>query len=257
METTKVELGLPNIKDATERQKRDGMCWKRRMNSTTTVVRSKSLAVTPVALSSPRSRITYFRYCKKEVKTQIGFSANLNGLAEEEHAGHPRLHWIRSGRRFSSSVITTQKSTRHSTASSPAISTACVKPEGYAVDKNFNNIIYLPEDARIDLNSQRITWSKVGQSQEIKLLPNNTYVLPSGYKVEMMKPAEVAAGASSATLQRAAFAINLAPSLVVVNLKSQSQSPTPLSRVPSLSKISKKTSISPKRLSIKNMANAS
>ena len=65
-----------------------------------------------------------------------------------------------------------------------------MKPEGYAVDKNFNNIIYLPEDARIDLNSQRITWSKVGQSQEIKLLPNNTYVLPSGYKVEMMKPAE-------------------------------------------------------------------
>ena len=65
-----------------------------------------------------------------------------------------------------------------------------MKPEGYAVDKNFSNIIYLPEDARIDLNSQRISWSKVGQAQEIKLLPNNTYVLPSGYKVEMMKPAE-------------------------------------------------------------------
>ena len=65
-----------------------------------------------------------------------------------------------------------------------------VKPEGYAVDKNFSNIIYLPEDARIDLNSQCITWSKVGQAQEIKLLPYNTYMLPSGYKVEMMKPAE-------------------------------------------------------------------
>jgi len=29
----------------------------------------------------------YFGYCKKEVKTQISYSANLFGLAEEEHAG--------------------------------------------------------------------------------------------------------------------------------------------------------------------------
>ena len=29
----------------------------------------------------------YFGYCKKEVKTQISFSANLSGLGEEEHAG--------------------------------------------------------------------------------------------------------------------------------------------------------------------------
>ena len=29
----------------------------------------------------------YFGYCKKEVKTQIGYSANLFGSAEEEHSG--------------------------------------------------------------------------------------------------------------------------------------------------------------------------
>ncbi len=29
----------------------------------------------------------YFGYCKKEVKTQISYSANLFGNAEEEHAG--------------------------------------------------------------------------------------------------------------------------------------------------------------------------
>ena len=29
----------------------------------------------------------YFGYCKKEVKTQIGYSANLFGCVEEEHAG--------------------------------------------------------------------------------------------------------------------------------------------------------------------------
>ena len=30
---------------------------------------------------------TYFGYCKKEVKTQISYSANLFGNAEEEHSG--------------------------------------------------------------------------------------------------------------------------------------------------------------------------
>ena len=29
----------------------------------------------------------YFGYCKKEVKTQISFAANLFGSCEEEHAG--------------------------------------------------------------------------------------------------------------------------------------------------------------------------
>ena len=29
----------------------------------------------------------YFGYCKKEVKTQVSFAANLSGLSEEEHAG--------------------------------------------------------------------------------------------------------------------------------------------------------------------------
>ena len=29
----------------------------------------------------------YYGYCKKEVKTQISYAANLFGLCEEEHAG--------------------------------------------------------------------------------------------------------------------------------------------------------------------------
>ena len=41
-----------------------------------------------------------------------------------------------------------------------------------------------------ELNCQRITWAKDDVKQAIKLLPNITYVLPSGYKVQMVKPAE-------------------------------------------------------------------
>ena len=29
----------------------------------------------------------YYGYCKKEVKTQISYAANLFGMCEEEHAG--------------------------------------------------------------------------------------------------------------------------------------------------------------------------
>ena len=63
-------------------------------------------------------------------------------------------------------------------------------PEGYAVDKTYKNILYVPEDSRFELNTQKITWTKDGAEQGIKLLPNITYMLPSGYKVQMMKPAE-------------------------------------------------------------------
>lgn len=34
----------------------------------------------------------YFGYCKKEVKTQISYSANLFGAGEEEHSGGARAY---------------------------------------------------------------------------------------------------------------------------------------------------------------------
>ena len=85
--TTKKELGLPNIADATARQKRDGMCWEKEdelYNDGSafkiTCRDTSGQIVTAIADN-------YFGYCKKEVKTQISFAANLHGMAEEEHAG--------------------------------------------------------------------------------------------------------------------------------------------------------------------------
>jgi len=37
----------------------------------------------------PYIYLSYRRYCKKEVKTQLGYAANLFGMAEEEHAVPP------------------------------------------------------------------------------------------------------------------------------------------------------------------------
>ena len=54
---------------------------------------------------------------------------------------------------------------------------------------NIPDILYVPEDARFDLHAQRISWSSGGTERAIKLLPDKTYVRPSGYKVRMEKPA--------------------------------------------------------------------
>ena len=191
MGTTKKELGLPNIKDATERQKRDGMCWEKEDELYNdggafkiTCRDERGVVITAIADN-------YFGYCKKEVKTQVSLSANLHGLAEEEHAGGTlAFTGYDLGEDFQLSQYYSEVDQTFDGVVARYVDRIDVKASGYAVDKNFNNIIYLPEDARIELNPQRISWSKDGQEQTLKLLPDNTYVLPSGYKVEMMKPAE-------------------------------------------------------------------
>ncbi len=56
------------------------------------------------------------------------------------------------------------------------------------VDKKFPDILYVPENARFDLHAQRVCWTNPNGEQAIKLLPGQTYVRPSGYKVRMEKP---------------------------------------------------------------------
>ncbi|HUR60030.1 MAG TPA: hypothetical protein VM029_20070, partial [Opitutaceae bacterium] len=84
---TKQDAGLPKWDDATERQRRDGMCWKNpdeRYNDGSafkiTVRDTNGVIVTVIADN-------YVGYCKKEVKTQLSYAANLSGRGEEEHAG--------------------------------------------------------------------------------------------------------------------------------------------------------------------------
>jgi hypothetical protein len=57
-------------------------------------------------------------------------------------------------------------------------------PEGYAVDKKFPEILYVPETAHFDLHKQKVSWA----NGETRLQPGKTYVRPSGYKVRMEKP---------------------------------------------------------------------
>ena len=187
----KKDLGLPHISEATDRQKRDGMCWENEDEAYNdggafkiTCRDASGRVVTAIADN-------YFGYCKKEVKTQIGFSANLHGLAEEEHAGGTlAFTGYDLGEDFQLSRYFPVVNQTFEGVVARYLDAMELQPEGYAVDKKYSNIIYIPEDSHIQLNKQTIEWTKDGQLQTIKLLPNNTYVLPSGYKVEMIKPAE-------------------------------------------------------------------
>ncbi|MCB1098815.1 MAG: hypothetical protein KDN22_24800, partial [Verrucomicrobiae bacterium] len=135
----------------------------------------------------------YFGYCKKEVKTQIGFAANLMGLAEEEHAGGALAfssYDLGEDFRLNSRQ---QPGADHTFAEVVARlgDDITLMPEGYAIDRVHPDIIYVPETAFFTMNEPGITWQREdGGESRIKLLADKVYILPSGYKVRLMKPGE-------------------------------------------------------------------
>lgn len=186
---TKKELGLPHWDDASELQRRDEMCWKdetERYNDgmafKITARDTRGVIVTLIADN-------YYGYCKKEVKTQIGYAANLFGLAEEEHAGGALAFPARNhGEEFG--VDSRTRSKRHSFSQVKQMfgDLMDIKPQGYGVSKEFPQLIFVPQEVRMDLNSQTISWEdKDGDQQSIPLRPGEIYMQPNGYKVEMRK----------------------------------------------------------------------
>ena len=73
----KKDLGVPQLRHASERQKCDGMFWE---NEDDVYNGGRAFKVTARAASGVIVTIiadNYFGYCKKEVKTQIGFAFPL------------------------------------------------------------------------------------------------------------------------------------------------------------------------------------
>lgn len=187
---TKKRLGLPHWDSATERQRRDGQCWKNEQELYNngqafkiTARDERGIIVTVIADN-------YFGYCKKEVKTQISYAANLYGLCEEEHAGGALVYPSYDlGEEFYSDKHVRYRG--HSFEEVLRLSGAAMElqAEGHAIDKKYPDIIYVPRDVHFDLRAQTVTWATPSGQQSIKLLADKTYVRPSGYRVQMDKPA--------------------------------------------------------------------
>jgi len=187
---TKKALGLPHYDQATARQRRDGMCWKKEDelynggNAFKLTCRDETGVIVTIIADN------YFGYCKKEVKTQLSYAANLFGLAEEEHAGGALVFPSYDlGEEFNGDVLAKRSSHSYTEMISLFGSIMHLQPEGYAVDKKIPEIVYVPASARFDLQTQKITWSNTATGEHsIRLSPDKTYVRPSGYKVRMEKP---------------------------------------------------------------------
>lgn len=186
----KADLGLPRWEDATPRQRQDGMCWKESdefyNDGGAFKITARNASGVIVTIISDN----YFGYCKKEVKTQISFAANLLGRAEEEHAGGAIVFPSYDlGEDFQLSTYVPVVDHTFADALQLLGEQVEMQPDGWAKDRRCPTIHYVPADAHFDLRTQRITWNDAGGvARSLKLLPGFTYVLPSGYKVEMSKP---------------------------------------------------------------------
>ena len=185
---TKKEVGLPHWDDATERQRADGMCWQQDDELYNDGEAFKLTARDASGVIVTILADNYFGYCKKEVKTQISYATNLFGLAEEEHAGGAlAFRRYNHGDEFGVGSLTREPGYDFDEMAYHYGTIMEIQPEGYAIDKNFPEIIYVPQDLRMNLNSQKITWVKNGQSHTIRLQPGKIYIQPNGYKIEMCK----------------------------------------------------------------------
>ncbi|WP_397445115.1 hypothetical protein [Polaribacter sp. R77954] len=186
----KKEVGLPHFDNATERQKKDGMCWTDENELYNnggafkiTCRDERGVVITLIADN-------YYGYSKKEIKTQISYSANLYGLVEEEHAGGA----IAYARRVMGDTVNGKDYFRYygldhtfENVKTLLADRIDVKPENYAIDKNYPNIVYIPETAYFDINKNNISWEYKGTQQELRLSPFKTYIHPSGNKLRLEK----------------------------------------------------------------------
>ncbi|AGA33021.1 hypothetical protein TVNIR_1350 [Thioalkalivibrio nitratireducens DSM 14787] len=185
---TKKELGLPHWDQASERQREDGMCWSEEQDlynngqAFKVTARDESGVIVTVVADN------YYGYCKKEVKTQISFAANLYGLAEEEHAGGALAFRRRNhGEEYGVDSRTREPGYTFDEMVERYGSVMDSQPEGYAIDRHHPEVIYVPQDLRMSLNAQTITWEQQGQTRTIRLEPGKIYMQPNGYKVEMLR----------------------------------------------------------------------
>ena len=182
------ELGLPHWDEATERQRHDGMCWKEEgelyndgQAFKLTTRDESGVVVTMIADN-------YFGYCKKEVKAQISYSANLYGMAEEEHAGGALAFPCRNhGEEYGADSRSVHPDYTFEDVAERYASVMDMQPEGYGIDRQYPDVIYLPQRIRMDLHAQTVSWENDGERKTIALRPGKIYMQPNGYKVEMEK----------------------------------------------------------------------
>ena len=185
---TKKDLGLPRFEDATPLQRRDGMCWRDEAevynNGSAfklTCRDARGVIVTIIADN-------YYGYCKKEVKTQISYAANLFGMCEEEHAGGAiAFPAYVIGQEFYAGRTVLTKKVIYEDAMKYLGDRVEMRPGRYAVDRKYPDVFYVPENADFLVSEGCVKWDYPGGSHKLVLRPGEVYVLPWGTKIRLEK----------------------------------------------------------------------
>jgi len=184
----KKDLGLPHYDEATERQRAEGMCWKDASevynNGGAFKLACRDARGVMVTLIADN----YFGYCKKDVKTQISYAANLFGLAEEEHAGGAIAFpaYVLGQQFYAGRTVLTKKVTFND-AMKWLGKRVTVHGDGFAVDNKYPSIIYVPENAEFSVRSGTVEWDHLTGRKVRTLRADETYILPWGTKIRLEK----------------------------------------------------------------------
>jgi hypothetical protein len=185
----KADLGLPHYDKATERQRRDGMCWRspdepyNDGNAFKVACRDRRGVMVTIIADN------YYGYCKKEVKTQISYAANLFGNCEEEHSGGALAfpayvlgQEFYAGRTVLTKNVTFEEATRF------LGDRVVIQPERYAVDKLYPDVFYVPENSAFSVRDGSVQWT-YGENQThfLMLRASDVYVLPWGTRIRLEK----------------------------------------------------------------------
>lgn len=185
IEVTKRALGLPHWDQATERERRDGQCWRTEDERYNGGKAFKICARTAAGVIVTVIADNYFGYCKKEVKTQIGYSANLIGGAEEEHSGGALVfpsylegqeyYDKRAGDDWRLDDVLAREQGRF-----------VRQPEGHAVDPADPSVVLVPGQAFFSIRDRSVSWDDGhGGRSAVPLRADRTYIGPHGFRVRM------------------------------------------------------------------------
>ena len=184
----KKDVGLPHASQASERQRRDGMCWEREdelyNNGSAFKITCRDLRGLMVTILADN----YYGYCKKEVKTQISFAANLFGMCEEEHAGGAiAFATYVLGQEFYAGRTVSLKKANYPDAIGLLGDLAEPRPRGYAKDQRFSDIYYVPEDSVFNVLEGTVAWRQGDRQEQLTLRKDATYFLPNGFRIRLEK----------------------------------------------------------------------
>lgn len=177
----KVDLGLPHVDQATDRQRRDGMCWSDESELYNEGKPFKLCARDESGVILTIVADNYFGYCKKEVKTQISYSANLFGLAEEEHSGGARAYISHNeGQEYATPVC-------DQTVSDVVMANPDhfeMLSDGQARVLDIDDVVLVPGGTKFSLRDGTVSWDNGDHS--IRMRADTEYVSPAGYRIHMV-----------------------------------------------------------------------